>query len=109
VKEDVVRAIGDVVLASSAEGQVFYVGTNNDVGINELAELVRRTLNSDSEIVHVPYSDVYGSYFEYTQFKLPDISKLQSCIDYHPIADLAFIVKEIADTPVSLTSPKAVG
>lgn len=94
--KDVVKAVADIAEVAAAEGQVFNVGNDQDISINDLAELVRQTLSSSSEIVHLPYSEVYGAGFEDTRLRLPDISKIQGIIDYHPHTDLAFIVREIA-------------
>ena len=96
--KDVVKAMADIAQAPSANGQVFNVGSGEETSINELAALVRRVLSSSSEIIHTPFSAVYGEGFEETQRRLPDIFKIQRCIDYHPDTDLAFIVGEVADS-----------
>jgi UDP-glucose 4-epimerase len=96
--KDVAKAVVDISQAPAAEGQVFNVGSNREISINGLAQLVRQTLNSKSEIVHIPYSTAYGPGFEDPQRRLPDISKIQKYINYNPTTDLAFIIREIADT-----------
>jgi UDP-glucose 4-epimerase len=96
--KDVAKAVVDISQAPAAEGQVFNIGSSREISINGLARLVRQTLNSKSEIVHIPYSAVYGPGFEDSQRRLPDISRIQKYISYNPTTDLAFIVREIADT-----------
>jgi UDP-glucose 4-epimerase len=96
--KDVAKAVVDISQAPAAEGQVFNVGSSREISINELAQLVRQTLNSKSEIVHIPYSAAYGPGFEDPQRRLPDISKIQRYINYNPTTDLSFIIREIADT-----------
>ena len=81
---------------SRAEGQIFNLGSNKEVTINELATLVKRTLNSNSEIVHIHYSQAYGAEFEDVSRRVPDISKIQSYIDFHPHTDLQQVVLEVA-------------
>jgi UDP-glucose 4-epimerase len=95
--KDVVRAAADIAMAPAAEGQVFNVGSEGEITINDLAQLVRRVLSSRSEITHVPFSQVYGPQFEETRTRVPDISKIQRYIDYHPNTDLGAIVREVAD------------
>ncbi|MCE2462644.1 MAG: GDP-mannose 4,6-dehydratase [Dehalococcoidia bacterium] len=95
--KDVVKAIADISLVPSADGQLFNVGNNREVSINELAELVRNVLDSPSATVHIPFSEVYGAEFEETRRRVADISKIREYISYAPTTNLAFVVKEIAD------------
>ena len=95
--KDVVKAVADVAEVPSATGEVFNIGTDKEISINGLARLVCRVLNSSSEIVHIPFSEAYGMEFEEPRRRLPDISKLQRHIDYHPNTDLEDIVSRIAD------------
>lgn len=95
--KDVVRAVVAISLAPAAEGQVFNVGSDQEISVNSLAELVRRVLASDSQIVYIPYSEAYGPGFEDPRRRLPDISKIRSYIDYQPTTDLSFVIGEIAD------------
>ena len=95
--KDVVRAMADIAGVSSAEGEVFNVGGDSEITINQLAELLPAELGSSSDIVHVPFAEVYGPGFEESRRRLPDISKIQSHISYSPSRGLTFIVREIAD------------
>lgn len=94
---DLVRAMADLAMVPSAEGQVFNIGSNAEISINALAELVRDVLHSPSEIVHVPFSEVYGPDFDETAKRSADISKIQGYINYRPRTDLAPIIKEISE------------
>ena len=95
--KDVVKAVADIAEAPSAAGEVFNVGSDGEISINGLAQLVRRVLNSNSESIHIPFSEAYGTEFEEPRRRLPDISKLQRHIDYHPNTDLEDVVSRIAD------------
>ena len=81
---DAVRAIVDLMDTSDAEGEVFNIGSNEEISINELAERVRRLAESSSEIAHIPYEEVYGPGFEDMRRRTPDISKLRNTIGYAP-------------------------
>ena len=94
--KDVVKAMADMALVPSAEGQVFNVGSDKETTINDLAKLLRRVLNSNSEIIYIPFSQVYGTNFEEAKRRLADISKIQKHIKYHPNTDLTFMVRKIA-------------
>ena len=96
--KDVVKAMADIASVAGAEGQVLNVGGDLEISMNDLAELVRRVLDSKSEIIHVPFTEVYGEGFEEAHRRLPDISKIQNYISYQPTTDLEFIVKGIANS-----------
>ena len=95
--KDVVEAVADVSQTPAAEGQVFNIGSDREISIQHLAELIRTLLDSKSEVTHVPFREVYGVDFEEAERRRPDISKIQSFIDYHPNTDLQAIVREIAN------------
>ena len=95
--KDLVTAMADIALVSSAEGQVFNIGNDKAISISVLAELVRSVLHSLSEIVHIPFSEVYGPDFDEAARRSADISKIQKSISYHPNTDLALIIREISE------------
>lgn len=104
--QDVVGAMSKIARVKEAEGEVFNVGSNGEISINELAALVKKTLKSDSPIVHLSYEQAYGQGFEDLRRRLPDISKLRKYIDYRPNTSLAQIVQEIAED-MKQTAPRA--
>ena len=95
--KDVVQALADIALVPEAEGQVFNVGSDRETSINQLAELVCQVVDSKSETVHIPFSEVYGDHFEEARRRLPNLSKLQKYIHYHPTSDLRLMIRAVAD------------
>ena len=95
---DVVRAMSDIAEVPSAEGEVFNVGSDTEISILELAELVRRVALSSSEIVHVPFDQVYGEEFEEPARRLPSIEKIQSVIAYHPSTPISAMVEKVVES-----------
>lgn len=81
---DTVRAIVDLMEAPDAVGQIFNVGSNEEISINHLAKRIRQLTGSASEITHIPYEEVYGPGFEDMRRRTPDITKLQQIIGYSP-------------------------
>tara|TARA_B100000949_G_C14129871_1_gene386166 strand:- start:274 stop:747 length:474 start_codon:yes stop_codon:yes gene_type:complete len=94
---DTVSALIEMAQVPDAEGQVFNVGNDHEVSINELATLVKGILNSDSSIVHIPYDQHYGAKFEDVARRVPDISKIKSYMDFEPSTELGTIIREVAD------------
>jgi UDP-glucose 4-epimerase len=100
---DVVHAMIEITRSPAAQGQVFNLGSDHEISVLGLAELVKRTLGSSSEIVHVPHEQVYGPQFEEPARRVPDISKIQHYIEYHPNTDLVAIIRQVA---TAMGSPK---
>lgn len=81
---DVVR--GTLLLADepAAEGEVFNIGTDEEVSVLELAERVKRVTNSDSAIEFVAFEQIYGSRFEDMLRRVPDLAKIRALVGYEP-------------------------
>jgi UDP-glucose 4-epimerase len=52
---------------------------------------------SDSEIVHVPYREAFGSGFEDMERRVPDLSKIHQAIGYRPQHSLAETLRDVID------------
>ena len=81
---DVVRALLALMDHPGAVGEVFNIGTNEEVTIRALAERVKTLTASRSEIVMVPYEQAYGEGFEDMPRRVPDISKIGKLIGWRP-------------------------
>lgn len=84
---DVADVIGATVkLADHPEavGQVFNIGSNEEVTIKELAERVLAATGSKSKIVYVPYEEAYAPGFEDMRRRVPDLTKIYQLIGYAP-------------------------
>lgn len=92
---DVVRAIESLMTTADTAGEVFNIGSDREVTINELAELVRSEAKSASPIVHVPYDEAYTEGFEDMQRRVPDVSKLERTLGYKPDTPLEQIVADV--------------
>src|SRR5579871_1291294 len=69
---DVIDAVMKLMDHPGAVGQVFNVGSTEEVSIAELAEVVKVAAGSDSEIVQIPYSEAYEDGFEDMPRRVPD-------------------------------------
>lgn len=94
---DVVRAVVGLLDTPEAEGQVFNIGGNEEITMNALAHRVRELAGSESEIIHIPYEQVYGQGFEDMQRRTPDISKLRATINYEPTFSTDDILRSVID------------
>jgi UDP-glucose 4-epimerase len=82
--EDAVRATIALSTSDAAVGQVFNVGSAQEIAIGELAERVRRLADSSSPIVQVPYDEAYQPGFEDLRRRVPDIGKAARAVGYAP-------------------------
>lgn len=92
---DVVRALSALMDHSGAVGQVFNIGSNEEVSIRSLAERVKALTGSRSEIVYVPYADAYEEGFEDMPRRVPDISKINALVGFRPSLALDDILHSV--------------
>ncbi len=98
---DVVRAAVALAQEPSAVGEIFNIGSTEEVTIEELAKRVVRLTDSPSEIVHVPYDEAYEEGFEDMRRRVPDIRKLKRCIGWKPSVDLDGILRRVTNYYIS--------
>ena len=94
---DVVGALISLIEHPGAVGEVFNLGNDHEITINQLAEQIKAVLGSKSEIIHVPYDDAYEEGFEDMRRRAPDLSKVRALIGFQPQNDLAAIIRDVAD------------
>ena len=81
---DVVRGVLMLAEREEAYGEVFNVGSDEEVSVLELARRIRKMCDSRSEIEFVPYEKVYGSSFEDMRRRVPDLGKIGRHVGYRP-------------------------
>jgi UDP-glucose 4-epimerase len=92
---DVVGALVKLMDNPQSVGQVFNIGSNEEVTILELAERVKELTGSESEIVFVPYDEAYEEGFEDMPRRVPDISKVNSLVGFRPEMSLDGILQSV--------------
>jgi UDP-glucose 4-epimerase len=79
-------------------GQVYNVGGEGEITIEQLAKKIITLTNSNSEITYTEYEDAYPIGFEDMQRRVPDISKAKSALDWAPTRHINQIIKDVAKT-----------
>lgn len=92
---DVVECLLRLVATPKAIGQVFNVGSDHEISINQLAQLVCERTGARSKIRHVPYEEAYAEGFEDLQRRVPDLRKLEATIGYRPTSTIEAIVDSV--------------
>jgi UDP-glucose 4-epimerase len=90
---DTVEALVRLQRCPDARGEVFNVGSSEEVSIRGLAELVVETLNSRSGIEYVPYDKAYAPGFEDMLRRKPVIKKLESATGFRPETTLRRMIE----------------
>lgn len=93
--EDAVRAVTGLMDASAACGNVYNVGREDEISINDLAESIVEMTGSDSEIRCVPYEDAFGDDFEEMRRRTPSTERLRSTTGFEPERSLAEILRDV--------------
>jgi len=94
---DIVSAIYRLVEVPQARGNVFNIGNNEEITIEELARLVKEITGSASDIVYIPYEKAYEKGFEDMKRRVPDLTKIKQTIDYTITKDCRAIIQEVID------------
>ena len=94
---DVVGALMKLMDDEQAVGEVFNVGSSQEISIAELAQKVKALTNSESEIVFVPYDEAYEEGFEDMPRRVPDTSKVNRQVGFQPQVDLEGILKSVIE------------
>ncbi|MAF80505.1 nucleoside-diphosphate sugar epimerase [bacterium] len=93
---DVVTAIHGLMSSPETAGEVYNIGSTEELSMNDLAERVRTVLGSTSEITYVPYAEAYKVGFDDISRRVPDISKLLSTMAWKPTIGLDEIITRVA-------------
>jgi UDP-glucose 4-epimerase len=94
---DAVQALIKLLDAEQAVGEIFNVGSAEEVTIAELAKHVISRTGSSSSIVHVPYDEAYEEGFEDMQRRVPDVSKIEETLGWRPRASLEEILDRMIE------------
>lgn len=92
---DVVRAIIGLSQEPRAFGQVFNVGSTEEVSIDELAHRVIERSGSASKVRFVPYEEAYEEGFEDMARRVPNTGRINNLLGWEPTYDLDGIIDEV--------------
>ncbi len=94
---DVVEALLRLIDHPDTPGQVFNIGSTEEVSITQLAERILALTGSGSRIIYVPYSEAYEEGFEDMPRRVPDTSKAARVIGFRPRTSLDDILRAVIE------------
>lgn len=92
---DVVDAIQRLMENDGAIGQVFNIGSNEEVSVYQLAERVIEVTGSACEIVKIPYEQAYEDGFEDMRRRIPDVRKIKALTGWEPTTPLDTTLRQM--------------
>jgi UDP-glucose 4-epimerase len=95
--EDTIRALAALMDAREISGEIYNVGSTERVTITELARRVLELTGSESELVPVPYDEVYGQGIEDMLHRQPAIEKVAGAVGWQPTRTLDEILQDVVE------------
>lgn len=93
---DVVAAIQGLAETDSAIGELYNIGSTEEISILQLAQRIRDRADSASEIQLVPYEQAYQQAgFEDFRRRVPSIDKIREAIGWQPTTPLDETIDQI--------------
>ena len=92
---DALDAATGLMAETKAIGDVYNIGSEEEVTVAALAEKIKAKTGSASEIVHVDYKTAYGEGFEDMLRRTPDTTKIRNLIGFRPKFDLSRTLDDI--------------
>jgi UDP-glucose 4-epimerase len=95
--QDTVEAVLRLVGKEDAVGGVFNVGSDREVSILRVAEMIRDAAGSSSKIVRIPYSEAYSEGFEDMMRRVPDLTRLEEMTGFRPRTALETTIRDVVE------------
>jgi len=81
---DVVQALMRLMDCADSIGQIFNIGSMEEVSILALAQRIKELTKSSSEIIMIPYEQAYEQGFEDMHRRIPDTTKIRQAVGFQP-------------------------
>ena len=94
---DAVKCTMKLVDQENSIGEVFNIGNNNEITINELATKIIHKTKSISKLKYISYDKAYGEGFEDMKRRKPNTTKLEEAIGFKPEVGIDQIIDEMID------------
>lgn len=93
---DAVQAILGLIGRPEAIGQIFNIGSNREISIEDLAHLVIARVDSGSKVRYIPYEMAYEQGFEDMLRRVPALEKIAGLAGWQPVTSLDTCIDLVA-------------
>lgn len=95
--KNAVTALIKLMNNGKAVGNVFNIGSQDEITIEELAKKIIEITKSSSKIVYISYDKAYEEGFEDMQRRVPDTTKAKEAIGFEPTIDLEDTIRDVVE------------
>ncbi|MCC6739513.1 MAG: GDP-mannose 4,6-dehydratase [Planctomycetia bacterium] len=92
---DVVKGMADLLACEKAEGEVFNLGSTEEITINQLAAKVAAKTGGTAIVEHIPYEKAYEEGFEDMKRRVPSIDKVGRVTGWKPTVGVDEILDRV--------------
>ena len=82
---------------STSYGNIYNIGSTEEISIEDLAVKIKEMTGSSSEIKYIPYEEAYGQAFDDMSRRVPCLERIQQQVGYKPRISLDETLKRIID------------
>ncbi|MFA5553002.1 MAG: SDR family NAD(P)-dependent oxidoreductase [Phycisphaerae bacterium] len=94
---DVTGALISLMNSQAVQGQVFNVGSNEEISIEQLADKIIELTGSKSKKRVIPYEQAYGKPFDDMLRRVPSLKRIEKLVGYKPQMTLEQSLKSVID------------
>src|SRR5580658_7642781 len=98
---EIVTALAMLIEHPDAYGRVFNLGSDEEVSVAQLAEIVREETHSQSKVRYLPYEEAYEEGFEDMARRVPDTTRARELVGFEPTIDLREIIRLVIEEQAS--------
>lgn len=95
--QDAVRGMIALMESTRVNGEVFNLGSQEEVSIEHLAKQVLQLTGSSSALEYIPYDKAYEAGFEDMVRRVPDISKAKRAVGFSSTLSLDDILRSVIE------------
>jgi UDP-glucose 4-epimerase len=95
---DAIKGVLSLLKQEESIGEVFNIGGEGEISINELAAKVISLTKSKSNIKHIAYTDAYPVGFEDMQRRVPDTTKIRNLTGWKPTFNIDSIITSVEES-----------
>ena len=92
---DVVETLPKLAQLLAARGQIYNIGSTEEISMLDLALRVKAATGGRSEIELIPYAKAYVEGFEDMRRRVPDLAKIYNAVGYRPKRGLDQILRDV--------------
>ncbi|PJC47646.1 MAG: nucleoside-diphosphate sugar epimerase [Candidatus Omnitrophica bacterium CG_4_9_14_0_2_um_filter_42_8] len=95
--KDVIKTLIKLMNSKEAVGQVFNIGSQEEITMEDLAKKIIEITKSKSKLVYISYELAYEEGFEDMQRRVPDTTKVKNLAGFKPTIDLEGTIKSVVE------------